>query len=914
MQELPSGTVTFLFTDIEGSTNLWEQHPEGMRRALSRHDTLLRATITSHNGIVFKTIGDGFYAAFADAANAVTAALAAQRLLSAEEWESFLARENESMGAEQVPPGSPGKIAASFHLNVRMALHTGTAVERDHDYFGPTINRVARLLAIGHGGQILLSQKTADAVSQYLPSGISLLGLGEHRLRDLHQSEHVFQLLHPDVQIKFPTLKSLGNALHTGRLPGPLTSFIGREKEQEEIGRLLATTRLLTLIGAGGCGKTRLALETAAKVAGEYPDGVWVVELASLSEQALVPQTVASVLAIREASGQTLEQSLIEHLRAKRLLLILDNCEHLMDASARLVGTLVQGCRQLRILVTSREPLRIAGEQAYRIPSLSSPDPKRAATLETLLRYEAVRLFIDRVRLTRPDFMVTAANAPTIGSLCTCLDGIPLAIELAAARVRSLSVEEIHARLDDRFRLLTGGNRTALPRQQTLRALIDWGYTLLEDREREILRRLSVFKGGWTLEAAKQVCSGVRDADRHAPFEEWEVLDLLTGICDKSLAQADTEGLDGRTRYRLLETVRQYSGEKLLECGEAEEVRRLHRDFYLQQAEDISLKLYGPEQGFWFDTLEIEHDNMRAALAYCEEANDSEAELRLVGALGRFWDTRGYLHEGKERFLRALSRSAEPTLYRAKAMIKGGWIAYLQHEYGTAQNYYGQALEIYEAHKDMVGVAESLHLLAMIARMRGDLEKATELFEQVVELNIKTGQSIASVLSHLGAIAFERGKVAEARQHLERALEGYRKGGNVQFAAAILRGLARYARHDGNDMEAHAFLVECLLSLHSIGAMVDIVPALTEAARLAYARTEWERAGILFGTVEVLHESMNLPWEPGEQAEMTTVRETLQAHAHTNAWTLGRTMELQAVIDCAVSPSTQPHGISAHEF
>ena len=505
MVDLTGKPITFLFTDIEGSTNLWEQYPGAMRRALSRHDSLLRTTITSCNGTVFKTIGDGFYAAFENAANAVDAAIVAQRLLCTENWEAFLLLEGEQSRAVQSHPAPAGR-PTPFGLNVRMALHSGVAVERDGDYFGPTINRVARLLATGHGGQILLSATTKDAVAECLPAGSSLLSLGEHRLRDLHQTEHVFQLLHPDLPADFANLKSLGNALHTGKLSGPLTSFIGREKELTEIDRLLAGTRLLTLTGSGGCGKTRLALETSARVTREYPDGVWVVELASLTEPALVAQTVASILGVSKTGDQPLEAGIVEHLRLKRLLLILDNCEHLMDACAYLVNALLQGSRHLRILVTSREALRIAGEQAYRIPSLSLPDPKQASTPDMLLACEAVRLFVDRALLARPEFKIVSSNAATIGSLCRRLDGIPLAIELAAARVRSLSVEEIDSRLDDRFRLLTGGSRTALPRQQTLRALIDWGYALLDDRERTLMRRLSVFRGGWTLEAAEHVC------------------------------------------------------------------------------------------------------------------------------------------------------------------------------------------------------------------------------------------------------------------------------------------------------------------------------------------------------------------------------------------------------------------------
>ena len=508
MRQPPTGTVTFLFTDIEGSTKLWEQHPDSMRPALARHDHLLRQSIEANNGYVFKTMGDAFCAAFATAPEAVQAALTAQRLLTAEVWET------------------------ETSLRVRMALHTGIAEERDGDYFGQALNRVARLLATGHGGQTLLSGATQELTRDHLPLAASLLDLGQRRLKDLGRPEIVFQLRHPALSADFPPLRSLDNPDLPNNLPLQVASFIGREKETTDVKFLLAKTRLLTLTGSGGSGKTRLALQVAADLLDQYFDGVWLVELATLSDPALVPQAVADVLGVQEQVGQAITRTLKDALYSKSLLLVLDNCEHLVAACASLAADLLGNCPHVHLLSTSREPLNIAGEQTFRVPSLSLPDPKQTQTVETVSQYEAVRLFIERVQAVQPSFMVTNTNAPAVAQVCWRLDGIPLAIELAAARVRSLSVEDVNTRLDNRFRLLTGGARNSLPRQQTLRALIDWSYDLLTEAEKTLLRRLSVFAGGWTLPAAEAV--GVGKDAANAGVAGWEVVDLLTSLVDKS--------------------------------------------------------------------------------------------------------------------------------------------------------------------------------------------------------------------------------------------------------------------------------------------------------------------------------------------------------------------------------------------
>ncbi len=517
---------------------------------------------------------------------------------------------------------------ASTHgisLHVRCGLHAGVVERRDNDFFGSPVNRAARIMSAAHGGQVLLSQAVVDGMRQILPAAISLRDLGKVRLKDLLTPEHVYQVVHRDLRKEFPALRSLEAT--PNNLPQQVTSFIGREQALAELKRLLARVRLLTLTGSGGRGKTRLGLQVAAEFLERFPDGVWWVELSPLTDPDLVPQTVAMVLGLKETPGKPITQTLVEHLGDRRLLIMLDNCEHLLDSAARLVDTLLRQCQPLTILASSREALGIGGEQTYRVPSLSQPDPKQRHTPASVATFEAVQLFTDRALLARTDFQVTDQNASTVASICFRLDGIPLAIELAAARVRSLSADEINSKLDERFRLLTGGPRTALPRQQTLRSLIDWSYDLLRDPEKLLLQRLSVFAGGWLLEAAEQVCA-------YDGVEARDVLDLLTSLCDKSLVVVEQN--DGDSRYRLLETVRQYSRERLLESGSGEAVRDQHRDYFLTLAEEVGPRLAGGDQAVWLRRLEAEHDNLRSSLEWSNAAAGPETGLRFCVALGQF--------------------------------------------------------------------------------------------------------------------------------------------------------------------------------------------------------------------------------------------------------------------------------------
>ena len=800
---LPTGTVTFLFTDIEGSTKLWQQHPEAMRSALAHHDALLREAIESNNGTVFKTVGDAFCAVFATAPEALKAALAAQQAIQTQAWEEI-----ES-------------------LRVRMALHTGIAEQRDGDYFGTTLHRVARLLSVGHGEQALLSSATEELVRDALPQGTRLKDLGLHRLRDLERPEQVFQMLHPGLPSEFPPLRSL--EFLPNNLPIQMTSFIGREKEMAEVRDLLSAHRLLTLTGSGGCGKTRLALQVAADLLEVFPDGVWLLELAPLAESALVLQTALSTLGLREESDRPLIQVLTDYLKAKTLLIILDNCEHLLIACAQLADSLLRTCPNLRILASSREALGVAGEVPYRIPSLSLPDLKQTPSFEQLLAYEAVRLFIERAKTILPSFTVTANNATVIAQVCSRLDGIPLAIELAAARVRALPTEQIASRLDDRFRLLTGGSRTALPRQQTLRALIDWSYDLLTNSEKILFRRLSVFMGGSTLEAAEQV-TGDRDTpnaedgsgksegsglfriltpDSRIPPEE--VLDLLTSLVDKSLVVY--EECRGQARYRLLETVRQYSRDKLLESGEGETIRDRHLDYFLAFAEEAEPKLHGPEQFTWLDCLEIEHENLRAALDWSLAlASGAVKALRLAGALYLFWMIRGYHTEGRRWLKAALTRpgASQPSEARGKALVVAGVLALFQGEYETPHTLFVEARSLAEQHGSSHRLAWTMAGQGYLATRRGDAASGQSLLEESLEI-FRTQSDLFGIsvaLTGLSGAAFFQGNNALARSLAEEALAVQRQMGDRLSQASTFIELAEMAYIQGDNASARLLYAE----------------------------------------------------------------------------------------------------------
>ncbi|HUG33889.1 MAG TPA: adenylate/guanylate cyclase domain-containing protein, partial [Anaerolineales bacterium] len=546
MGRLPSGTVTFLFTDIEGSTKLAQAYPDTWESLRGRHHAILQSAMAAHNGYVFQIIGDAFCAAFHTAGDALRAAVQSQMGLAAENW-------------------------SDAPIKVRMGIHTGKAeIQENGEYHGfLTMSRIQRLMSAAHGGQVLLSLATEELVRDELPEDVSLRDIGEKRLKDLTRSEHIYQLVISNLPADFPPLKTLDAYRHN--LPAQLTSFIGREKEMAEIKQAIHEHRLVTLTGSGGTGKTRLSLQVAAELIDQFRDGVWFMELAPLTNPDLIPQTVLSAFGVREQQGRTATQILTDYVREKNLLLVMDNCEHLIKACAVLADAMLNTAPAITILATGREALGVKGEVTWHVPSLSLPDANHLPPLDQLSQYEAVELFIERALLAQPHFIVTKNNAPAIAQICSRLDGIPLAIELAASRVSALSADQIAARLDDRFRLLTGGARTSLPRHQTLRATIDWSYDLLSENEKILLRRLAVFVGGWTLEAAESIC-GEGGSD-------FDAFDLLTHLVDKSLVII-YESKNG-TRYHMLETTRQYAQEKLLVSEEVESMRKRQRDWFL---------------------------------------------------------------------------------------------------------------------------------------------------------------------------------------------------------------------------------------------------------------------------------------------------------------------------------------------
>jgi len=865
LSALPTGTVTFLFTDIEGSTRLWQQHPEPMKQALLRHHALLQQSIESSNGYVFQIVGDAFCAAFHTAAGGVAAALAAQRALAAEPW------------------GETGPI------RVRMALHTGTAdlhagEHKAGEYMsGLTLSHTARLLSVAHGGQILVSNATQELVRNDLPSLVELRNLGLHRLRDLTRAEHVYQVVAQRLPDRFPALRSL--EVVPNNLPRQLTTFIGREREIAEAKRLLAETHLLTITGPGGSGKTRLSLEIGARLLSEYPDGVWLVEFAHLADPARVPQVLATALSVREEADRPLLVTLVDHLRPKRVLLLLDNCEHLIDACAGLADTLLRGCPEVKILPSSREALGLTGEVVFRVPPLSLPDSRLVPALERLAEYEAVRLFVDRAIAVKPDFTLTDDTAAAVVQICRRLDGIPLAIELAAARVRTLSVQQITAHLDERFRLLTGGSRTALPRHQTLRGLIDWSYGLLSEAERELFRRVSVFVGGWTLEASVAVCAGV-DVDRY------DIVELLGRLVDKSLCLIDGEGSD--PRYRLLETIRQYGFEKLAETSEGQVVRARHRDFYLGFAEDAEPRLQGPEQVAWLQRLEADHDNLRAALRWSLDCDETEAALRLGSALSLFWDTHGYVREGREWLDELLAHARErPTstvttrralgkVLDAASRTRARWSEFPQatefltqglavwRELGDkrgiaealnnlavgatqsgdrvrARVLVAESLALFRELSDKRGTAHALNNLAEILRGEGDLPGARALFEESVPLfeAIEERRGLSHALDNLGGILTAQGDYGPAEALYSRSRRLAEELGDNHAVATALRSLGGVAHHRGDHERARSFYEDSVARFREMGDGFCLAKSLIGYALTSHEMGDHEQARVL---------------------------------------------------------------------
>jgi non-specific serine/threonine protein kinase len=735
-----------------------------------------------------------------------------------------------------------------------------------------------------------------------------------------------------------------------------MTSFIGREREILEIKRLVMHVgangrspqqRLITLTGPGGCGKTRLALEVASELLKEYEDGAWLVELAAISNPALVPQTIAASLGVREKQGQTLMDSLIDHLRTKKLLLVLDNCEHLIPACAQVAERFLRACPDLQILTTSRESLGISGESIWQVPPLWMPTAPKLPPLKILKQYEAVSLFVERALACQPEFVLTRQNAAAVAQVCQQLDGMPLAIELAAARVRALSVQEIATRLGDRFALLTGGSRTAPARHQTLQAAMDWSFSLLAEPERILLRRLSVFAGGFTLEAAESVCADDPTSNGGSRTASMEVLDLLTQLVEKSLvvAQPSTQ-----TRYRLLETVREYGAAKLEAARELPTFQSRHRDYYLALAERAEPELRGAQQAAWLEQLEKEHGNLRASLEWSLRSKDTETGLRLAGALVRFWQFRGYLSEARQYLERILSQSSSASASaRAKALNGTGIVMLMQGDYGPAKAYLEEALVLLRAQGDQKGIADVLHNLANVAWDQGDYAKVRALCAESLAIRQEIGDTlgIAASLTGLGNIAYALGDYAEAQVLFEKSLAHVKAIGDPLHIAITLHNLGNVAMKQGDYKRARTFHEESLAikrelgdklgigyTLHSLGeaafqlreydaastyfaeslsirhALGDkrsVALSLEAFAMLAIAQWQPERAAQLTGAAEALRESIGAPLAPAGRADydhtVAAAREGLGEKAFASVWAEGRTMTLEQAIEYALKAS-----------
>jgi predicted ATPase len=902
-----------------------------MPALLARHHAILNQAIEMYYGFVFRIVGDSFSAAFHTAGDALSAALEAQRKLQTAAW-------------------SPAPI------KVRMGIHTGSAQRRDdpqeqgasYEGYG-TLALTQRIMSVGHGGQILLSQTSHDLVKDRLPEGTELRDMGERRLKDIFRPEHIYQVAVPDLLSEFPPLTTLEMVNHN--LPAQMTSFIGREQEIAEAQKLFSATRILTFIGPGGTGKSRLSLQVAAEQIPEFKDGVWLIELAQLADSNYMLSAIASTFHLRELQGVRLIDTITDYLRGKQLLLILDNCEHLIEACARLSQHFLQACPNLKMITSSREALGIDGETVYRVPSLSVPEEvenlrdAEHLTLD-LMDYEATRLFAERASKANLQFALTKENAPSVAQICKRLDGIPLAIELAAARVKLFTPRQIAERLDDRFKLLTGGSRTALPRQQTLRALIDWSYLTLNEMEQDVLRRLAVFSGGWTFDAAESVAG------------EIEAMDGLSGLVNKSLVNVEEK--EGESRYRYLETIRQYAMEKLLESGNAADARTRHLAHFLEVSRRAEEKFGTTQRGMWVNRLEMEHDNLRSALGWALES-DPESALHMVCSLAGFWLSRSYMTEGCNWCQAAISRAealspAGPNIdqTRARAYSALAMLSINHGEHHTGQIAARQAVALARPLQDTLQLARALHFLGMSAAFLGDETLAFDSLRESEALCRKLGykdelagvlQSLAYVtiemygpqaaeqlqsymeetlaLSQgsldpeaavrtegiLARLAFYRGDLPEARKHADRMLDLHREMGDQLSVTGHQTGMAHVARQIGNYQEALALYRETLPDWQKMGHRGAVAHQLECLAFIAKAQEQEERAVKLMSAAEVLRAASSSPRTPQERIEydreLAGLRAGMDERTFHLLWAEGQVMNMEQAVDFALGENDE---------
>ncbi|MGE5849259.1 MAG: tetratricopeptide repeat protein, partial [Candidatus Methylomirabilota bacterium] len=825
-----AGTLTFLFTDIEGSTRLLQELGDQYANSLMEQRRILRAAFTEWGGREVDTAGDSFFVAFDRARDAVAAAVTAQRGLAQHSW-----------------PG--GRT-----FRVRMGLHTGEPTVSAGTYVGLDVHRVARICAAGHGGQILVSQTTCELVQHSLPEGVSLRDLGRHQLKDLPETEHLYQVIVPSLASDFPPLRTVPS--RTSTLPTPPNELIGREEEVEALKQLLLrqAVRVITLTGPGGTGKSRLALELAAGLAADFADGVYFVGLGALSDPGLLASSIAMTLGLRENPARPVVESLKDSLQGKHVLLVLDNFEQIV-AAAPVVADLLAACPGVKVLITTRVVLHLSGEHEYPVAPLKLPEAGRDLAPEALERYPAIALFVRRARAVKPAFQLTGDNAAAVARICAQLDGLPLAIELAAARVKLLSPQAMLERLSSRLDFLKGGVRDAPERHQTLRQAIAWSYDLLTGDEKAFFRRLSVFTGGCTLEAAERVCGAAGGMDADA-------LDSVAALVDKSLLRQDA-GPGEEPLFVMLETIREFGLECLKASADGDATQRAHATFFLELAERAEAELTGPRQPLWLDRLEADHNNLRAALSWAEEQGEIELGLRLGAALWRFWVTRGHMLEGRQRLQRLLALPGGKARSSARARVLHG-LGTIIHEisdYGQARPLLEESLSIWRELGDRRGMAAALSALGWLAFEVGDFRAARSLSQEALLVNRGLGEKrgVAVALFNLGMVAFQQSEYPAAHTLFQESLALRREIGDRRGCAYVQVSLGWMEQQRGNHGQAAAILREALAVFRELIDKQLIGWALAHQGVVAYDLGEYDRAQGL------LEESLALGREVGNK-------------------------------------------------
>jgi len=828
---LPAGTVTMVFTDIEGSTALLQSLGDRYPEVLADHNRLIREAFARHDAFERGSAGDGLYFVFASAREAVQAAVAGQLALDGHPW----------------PDGAA--------VRDRMGIHTGEPRNATEGYVGLDVHRAARICSAGHGGQILISQTTRDLVAEDLRAPLGMVDLGTHRLRSLDgPAQRLYQVTGPGLARDFPPPRTGDAPRNNIRLE--VTSFVGRDREIEQATRMLDQSSLLTLTGPGGVGKTRIGLRLARTLLDRFEDGTWIVECGNLSDPSFLLPSVVSAIGLTDPAGRSLLSTIIDQLKGKRLLLVLDDCDPVLTAAAELAEGLVRVCSTVRIVVTSREALGVPGEAILPIASLATPVAGSTIAAAELGSIDACRLFVERAKAVQPAFELTDQNARSVAQLCRRLDGIPLAIELAAARVRALPVEQIAARLDDRFRLLTGGSRTSVARHQTLRATIDWSYDLLTEPERAVLRRLSVFAGGASLEAAESVCAG--DA-----VDALDILDLLGRLVEKSLVFTDPTSSEAH--FRLLETVREYARTRLVEAGEGDPTLRRHRDLFLALVNEASPAFFhGPEPVDWLRRLDDDHEDVRAALEWClDQPGEARSGLRIAAGLWRYWEIRGDLTEGRawlERMLEAVGEEA--SALRADALTGAANLAFMQGDLRAAASLQSESLAIRRRIGDPQGVAYAANNLANTSIQLGDNARARELYEETAKITRELGdvRGVAFVSINLADIAAREGDLAAAQSLEEEILASIQRLGDRWTEAFALDAFARTAHRAGQHERARSLHIGALAILEELGDRRGVARVLTQLAELALADGDGPRArGLLRQSLAIRQELGDMP-------------------------------------------------------